>query len=87
MHSTQSGSIIRSRLHVLHTGLTATHVVAVFGWLVGYAGDFWPNGERHGVGLNRGHRPYRKVPLGFRLAPSYLTSDDTEGSKVNIKIL
>ena len=34
-----------------------THVVAMslVGWLVGHAGELWPNGERYGVALNRGH--------------------------------
>ena len=33
------------------------HVVAMClgGWVGGHARDLWPNGERYGVGLNRGH--------------------------------
>ena len=76
-------------LHVLHTGPILRHVVAVFGlvvggWLGGHAGDLWPNDERCSVGLNRGHKG---KCLCFRLAPSNLTLDDPEGSKVNVKIL
>jgi len=48
---------------VLHTGPIAAHVVAVFGWVGGHAGDFWPNGERYGVGLNRGY--IEKCPWAF----------------------
>ena len=54
------------------------------GWLVDHAGDLWPNGERRCWAQQRS---YRKVSMAFQLAPSNLTFDDPEGSKINVKIL
>jgi len=56
--------------------------MSLVGWLVGcwvvscHVGDLWPNGDRYGVGLNKGHI---EMPMGFRLAPSNLTFDDSVG--------
>jgi len=50
--------------------------------LGGHPGDLWPNGQRYGVGLYRGH-----IGKGFRLAPSNLTLDDLQGSKIKVMLV
>ena len=64
-HITTSGLNLTSYLTSAHPFLSpgckycVTCCSYVFGCvivsLVGHAGDLWPNGERYGVGLNRGH--------------------------------
>jgi len=72
----------------LHTGPIPTSGLGwMVGWVGSHAGNLWPNvDESYGVGLNKGHN-YRKVSMGFWLAPSNLMDQRSTSKSFDSKYL